>query len=143
MVSAPGYGTRDASYLAAGEREGIGRLVRRFYEYMESLPEARGIRAMHAADLTEVREKLAVFLCAWLGGPNEYRALFGPISIPGFHARFAIDASARDAWLLCMARAVDEQPWDPDFKVYFLQAISVPAERCRVASLMRTAGVPE
>jgi hemoglobin len=143
MVSPRGYGTRDASYLAAGEREGIYRLVRRFYEHMQTLPEARGILAMHAPDLTEVREKLAVFLCAWLGGPNEYRARFGPISIPGFHARFAIDEVARDAWLSCMARAVAEQPWDPDFKVYFLQAISVPAERCRVASLMRTEGVPE
>lgn len=143
MVTTPRYGTGDASYRAAGERDGIYRLVRRFYEHMDTLDEARAIRAMHAADLTEVREKLAVFLCAWLGGPNEYRALFGPISIPGFHARFAIDEAARDAWLLCMARAVDEQPWAADFKGYFLQAISVPADRCRVASLMRTAGVPE
>ena len=137
------YGSGDASYRAAGERFGIYRLVKRFYEHMETLPEARAIRAMHAADLTLVREKLAAFLCAWLGGPNEYRARFGPISIPGFHARFAIDEAARDAWLTCMARAVDEQPWDPDFKSYFMQAISIPAERCRVASGMRTAGVPD
>lgn len=96
---------------------------------------------MHATDLTEVREKLAVFLVAWLGGPNEYRERFGPISIPGFHARFAIDETARDAWLLCMARAVDEQPWAETFKTYFMQAISVPAERVRVASAMRRADV--
>ena len=142
MVTHRRYGTGDASYRAAGERDGLYRLVRRFYEHMQTLPEARGILAMHAPDLTLVREKLAEFLCAWLGGPNEYRARFGPISIPGFHAQFAIDEGARDAWLLCMARAVDEQPWDADFKGYFLQAISVPAERWRVASEMRTAGVP-
>lgn len=133
------YGVRDASYRAAGERDGIYRLVWRFYEYMDLLPEARVIRAMHAADLTEVREKLAVFLCAWLGGPNEYRSRFGSISIPGFHAKFAIDEDERDAWLLCMARAVDEQAWADDFKAYFMKAISVPAERCRGASVMRRA----
>jgi hemoglobin len=86
---------------------------------------------------TEVRDKLAVFLVAWLGGPNEYRSRFGAISIPGFHARFAIDEAERDAWLLCMARAVDEQPWAEAFKFYFMQAIAVPAERVRVASVMR------
>lgn len=134
------YGTGGASYQAAGESPGIYKVVHRFYEHMESLPQARALRAMHAVDLTEIREKLAVFLVAWLGGPNEYRERFGPISIPGFHARFAIDEAARDAWLLCMARAVDEQSWAETFKTYFMQAISVPAERVRVASMMRRAG---
>jgi hemoglobin len=138
-VSAVSYGTGDASYRAAGGTDGIDKLVVRFYEYMDTLAEARALRAMHADDLTEVRDKLAVFLCAWLGGPNEYRSRFGPISIPGFHARFAIDEAERDAWLICMARAVDEQPWTDAFKMYFMQAIAVPAERVRVASVMRRA----
>lgn len=138
-MTSPSYGTGDASYRAAGGSDGIDRLVHRFYEHMETLPEARALLAMHAADLTEVREKLAVFLVAWLGGPNGYRARFGPISIPGFHARFAIDEAERDAWLLCMERAVDEQPWAEAFKLYFMKAIAVPAERVRAASVMRRA----
>ena len=136
-MTSSSYGAGDASYRAAGGAEGIDRLVHRFYEHMETLSEARTLRAMHAADLTEVRDKLAVFLEAWLGGPNEYRSRFGAISIPGFHARFAIDEVERDAWLLCMERAVDEQPWAEAFKFYFMQAIAVPAERVRVASVMR------
>lgn len=139
-MTSSSYGAGDASYRAAGGPDGIHRLVDRFYEHMETLPEAAALRAMHAADLTEVREKLAVFLVAWLGGPNEYRARFGPISIPGFHARFAIDEAERAAWLSCMARAVDEQPWAAAFKRYFIQAIAVPAERVRVASVMRRSG---
>jgi len=134
------YGNQDASYRAAGGREGLHALVWRFYEYMEQLPEAAGVRAMHGPALDEVREKLFVFLCAWLGGPNEYRARFGPISIPGAHARFAIDEAERDAWMQCMARAVADQPWADDFKAYFLRAIAVPAERVRVASVARRAG---
>jgi len=133
------YGVGDASYRAAGEQAGIERLVACFYEYMDALPQARELRAMHAPDLGEVRDKLAVFLCAWLGGPNEYRAKFGPISIPGFHARFAIDEAERDAWLVCMAHAVADQSWADEFKAYFMSAIAVPAERCRVASVMKRA----
>jgi len=139
MIETVTYGTGDASFQAAGGRAGIRAVVERFYEHMEELPEARELRAMHAADLDLVREKLVVFLWAWLGGPNEYRARFGPVSIPGFHARFAIDEAQRDAWLLCMARAVAEQPWADSFKTYFMRAISVPAERVRVASVMRSA----
>ena len=138
--AAAAYGTGDASYRAAGEREGLTRLVARFYANMETLVEARRIRAMHPADLALAREKLEVFLSAWLGGPNAYRERFGSISIPGVHARFAIDEAERDAWLLCMARAVDEQPWAPAFKAYFLRAIAVPAERVRIASVARRAG---
>ncbi|HVK75050.1 MAG TPA: group II truncated hemoglobin [Kofleriaceae bacterium] len=135
-MSAP-YGTGAASYEAAGGDAGIARLVDAFYDYMDSLAEARGIRAMHDADLARSREKLKVFLCAWLGGPNLYREKFGPISIPGAHARFAIDEPERDAWLACMRRAVDDQPWSAAFKRYFLNAIAVPAERVRVASRAR------
>jgi hemoglobin len=135
MTPSPKYGTGDTSYRAAGGHDGIRRLVDRFYEHMDLLPEARMLRAMHAADLTEVREKLVTFLIAWLGGPNEYRARFGPISIPGSHARFSIDHAERDAWLLCMARAVDDQPWAEMFKRYFMTAIAIPAERVRVASV--------
>jgi hemoglobin len=135
----PSYGTGETSYRAAGGSPGIAELVRRFYEFMDRLPEARALRAMHAVDLAGVREKLAVFLMAWLGGPNEYRERFGPISIPGFHARFAIDECARDAWLSCMAHAVDAQRWAETFRTYFMQAISVTAERVRVAAVMRRA----
>lgn len=133
------YGSGDASYRAAGERPGIQALVDRFYQHMDTLAPARTIRAMHPADLSVARDKLTVFLTAWLGGPSEYRARFGPISIPGFHAVFSIDEAERDAWLLCMQHAVDEQPWEPAFKTYFMQAINVPAERVRMASASRRA----
>lgn len=131
------YGVADASYRAAGERDGIARLVDAFYDHMDARPEAATIRAMHTPDLGLSREKLKVFLCAWLGGPNQYRERFGPISIPGVHAHLAIDEAERDAWLHCMRLAVDEQPWAPDFKAYFMKAIAVPAERVRMTSVAR------
>jgi hemoglobin len=135
------YGVADASYRAAGGRDGIARLVDAFYDHMDARPDAATIRAMHSPDLALSREKLQVFLCAWLGGPNEYRQRFGPISIPGVHAHLAIGEAERDAWLLCMQLAVDEQPWAPDFKAYFMRAIAMPAERVRITcAAVRSAG---
>jgi hemoglobin len=126
------YGVGDASFQAAGGAAGLRKLVDLFYELMDSREVARVIRAMHPADLEVSRDKLATFLCGWLGGPKLYQAKYGGISIPGVHAHLAVDAAARDAWLAVMAEAVAAQDWQEDFKVYLMRQLAVPAERVRV-----------
>lgn len=123
------------SYEAAGEIEGITRLVDEFYVNMDTLAEARTIRDMHPQDLTESRRKLTYFLCGWLGGPRLFQQHYGPISIPGAHKQFPIGYEERDAWLLCMQRAVAVQPYSDEFKDYLLAALSIPAERVRQVNM--------
>jgi hemoglobin len=94
------------SYQAAGELVGITQLVDEFYANMDRLPEANVIRDMHPPNLAESRKKLTYFLCGWLGGPRLFQQHYGPISIPGAHKRFPIGYEERDAWLLCMQRAL-------------------------------------
>jgi len=118
-------------YQAAGERAGITKLVDEFYLNMDTLPEAETIRSMHPPDLAESRKKLTYFLCGWLGGPRLFHEHYGPISIPGAHKRFPIGYEERDAWLLCMQRAIAVQPYSDQFKDYLLAALSIPAERVR------------
>jgi hemoglobin len=118
-------------YQAAGGLEGITRLVDEFYVNMDTLPEARIIRDMHPEDLTESRKKLTYFLSGWLGGPRLFQQHYGPISIPGAHKRFPISYDERDAWLLCMQRALAVQPFSTELKDYLLAALSIPAERVR------------
>ncbi len=96
---------------------------------MDTLPEARAIRAMHQADLTESADKLARFLCGWLGGPKRYQEKYGSISIPGSHRHVPIGPADRDAWLECMRCAIARQPYTPAFAAYLLRALSVPAQR--------------
>lgn len=122
-------------YEAAGEIEGITRLVDEFYVNMDTLPEAKTIRDMHPPDLMESRRKLTYFLCGWLGGPRLFQQHYGPISIPGAHKRFPIGYEERDAWLLCMQRAVAVQPYSDQFKDYLLAALSIPAERVRQVNM--------
>ncbi len=123
------YGQGDSSFRAAGGREGVFALVDAFYRIMDEIPEARTIRRMHPRDLSESRDKLARFLCGWLNGPPLFAERYGPIRIPSAHAHLRVGPAERDAWLLCMERAIAEQDYPPDFARYLLGALRVPAER--------------
>lgn len=129
--TAPLYGVGDSTLRALGGEAAAAALVERFYAAMERLPEAQRIRAMHPDDLGEARDKLTTFLIGWMGGPSRYRERFGPISIPGAHRHLDIGPEERDAWLLCMATALDEQGVDTELKAYLLAQLRHPAEMCR------------
>ncbi len=124
-------GVPTTPYHAAGGIEGITKLVDEFYVNMDTLPEAKIIRAMHPTDFTESRKKLTYFLCGWLGGPRLFQQHYGPISIPGAHKRFPISYDERDAWLLCKQRALAVQPFSTELQDHLLAALNIPAERVR------------
>ncbi len=88
--------------------EGIRRLTHAFYDIMDSLPEAAEVRAMHAADLTPMKEKLADYLTGWMGGPPRYADKYGSVCMTEPHAAYHIGPRERDQWLLCMDRALRE-----------------------------------
>ena len=69
--------TTQTPYDAMGGEQAILNLVDRFYFYMDTLPEAAGIRAIHQADLSSAKDKLFKFLSGWLGGPNLFIEEFG------------------------------------------------------------------
>jgi hemoglobin len=129
--SKPKYGTRDASFIAAGGEAGIRTLVDTFYDLMSSDSRFAVIYAMHPEDNNLSREKLARFLCGWLGGPKRYQEKFGPISIPKAHQHLPIAESERDLWLNCMSEAIFTQPYAAEFKDYMLTQLGVPAEQVR------------
>ena len=49
-------------YEALGGEDSIRRLCDRFYDFMEELPEARDVLALHPKDLSESRDKFYWFL---------------------------------------------------------------------------------
>lgn len=86
----------------------IDRLVERFYQRMDALPEARVIRAMHPDDLARTKDILKRYLCEWTGGPRLYSVERGHPRLRQRHLGVAIGEAERDAWLLCMRGALDE-----------------------------------
>jgi hemoglobin len=95
-------------YEIIGGQAAIDRLVERFYQRMDTLPEAKVIRALHAADLGPMIIVLKKYLGEWLGGPKLYSAERGHPMLRARHLPFTIGVAERDAWLLCMNGALDE-----------------------------------
>lgn len=125
------YGTGDASFQAAGGEAGVRQLVDTFFDRMGSDDRFATIYALHPEDIGISRDKLARFLCGWLGGPKLYNEKYGAIGIPRVHAHLAIGTAERDQWLTCMTETVEEQPFAPDFEKYLMEQLYVPAEAVR------------
>lgn len=100
-------------YDAIGGEQAIRTLVDRFYCYMDTLPEAQGIRAMHQPNLAGAKSKLFKYLSGWLGGPNLYIEEFGHPMLRARHLPFAIGEAERDQWMTCMNKALAEIDMDP------------------------------
>lgn len=110
------------------------KLVDAFYDLMDSLPEAKHIRDMHPEDLTLSRQKLAYFLSGWMGGPRLYAEHFGSISIPKAHMHLTIESEERDAWMLCMEKALSKMNYPDSLKTYLMEQLFRPAEMIRKTS---------
>lgn len=87
--------------------DGVRALASAFYDVMDELPEAARIRAMHAANLDDIKRKLAAYLTGWMGGPPVYLAMTGTVCLTEPHAPYAIGPLERDQWLLCMDAALE------------------------------------
>ncbi len=105
--------------------------MERFYQLMDELPEARTIRALHPADLTQAKERLFLFLSGWLGGPPLYAERFGQPRLRRAHLAFPIDEAARDAWMRCMTQALSEQAPDPELLAQLIDSFYKTADFLR------------
>jgi hemoglobin len=91
-----------------GGVEQIRALVERFYDIMDSDPNAATIRALHPHDLASSREKLFMFLTGWTGGPQLYIERYGHPFLRRRHSPFSIGEPERDQWMYCMVKAMQE-----------------------------------
>lgn len=118
-------------YQTIGGEPAVRRLVQRFYALMDELPQASVIRAMHPADLTHSKERLFMFLSGWLGGPQLYADRFGQPRLRRDHMTFPIDEAARDAWMECMTRALEEVVADLTLRAHLVAAFFKTADFLR------------
>ncbi len=122
---------RPPHFEMLGGRAGVVRLVDAFYRQMDTRGDARGIRAMHEPDLASTKAVLVLYLCEWLGGPKDYSAERGHPRLRMRHAGFAIGLAERDAWLACMAAALDEVGAPPPLQRELMAAFFKTADWMR------------
>jgi len=118
-------------YALLGGEEPLRRLVNRFYDIMQSDPEAAGIHAMHGNGTTEIREKLFAFLSGWMGGPVHYPQKYGPPRMRKRHLPFAIGETEKRQWLRCMQQALDDCGVEKTLRDHLNQAFERTAEHFR------------
>lgn len=89
-----------------GGEPAVRRLVAAFYDAMEQDPAFARLRAIHAADLQPMRERLADYLSQWMGGPRRYAERHPDRGcIVSAHGAFPIDARQAEDWMACMRQA--------------------------------------
>jgi len=118
-------------YELVGGDAGIRRIVGRFYDLMDTAPEAATIRALHATSLKASREKLHLFLTGWTGGPPVYVEKHGHPRLRQRHLPFPISARERDEWLWCMDQALAEQEMPAEVRAHLRERLHQLADHMR------------
>lgn len=104
-----------------GGTDRVNALVEKFYDVMSDSEPA--LARLHPCDTDGrvariPRDRFALFLVGWLGGPNDYIEKFGHPRLRMRHGRVAVDIAMRDAWLRCMTAALDAQGVTADVRVF-------------------------
>jgi hemoglobin len=115
-------------YDVLGGEPGILRLVHRFYELMDELPEAFTVRQMHPESLVGSAESLFGFLSGWFGGPPLFVEKKGHPRLRMRHAPYAVGQVVRDEWMLCMTQAITEQVADVIFRDWLVTTFAQMAD---------------
>ena len=101
----------DNPFEQIGGRDSVLALVEHFYDVMERTEPA--LAALHELDgdgkvSRRNRDRFGSFLVGWLGGPDDYVRDNGHPRLRMRHARVPVGTEMRDAWIRCMAAAMDE-----------------------------------
>ena len=107
------------------------RLVALFYDRMDADPAFAQGRSVHRSDLVSAREKLALYLSGWLGGPNLYIEKYGHPRLRARHLPFPIATLERDQWLACMGEALDGCAVEPPLRAQLMAAFAHTADFMR------------
>lgn len=99
-------------YELLGGTEAVNALAELFYDIMSDQEPA--LAKLHPCDpdgkvAREPRDRFALFLVGWLGGPDDYVARHGHPRLRMRHNRVPVNLAMRDAWLRCMQAAMDRR----------------------------------
>ena len=121
---------RGKEITIAGE-PGEVALVERFYDVMSDRePE---LARLHPCDpdgrVARIpRDRFALFLVGWLGGPEDYVAQHGHPRLRMRHAPFAVTPKAKDHWLQHFRAALDEIALPPEQDAQFWDYVTHAAQ---------------
>jgi hemoglobin len=98
-----GAGPNSEIYRAMGD-DNIFKMMSDFYKQLESSE----VRHLFPADMEEASRKSALFFIGLLGGPPLYMQKYGSPRMRARHIPFEIDEHARQIWLACFERTLED-----------------------------------
>jgi hemoglobin len=103
--------TSATPYDLLGGESAVRKLSEHFYDAMDR--DEPALARLHPLDehgrvSRESRDRFALFLIGWLGGPQDYIAAHGHPRLRMRHARVPVDVAMRDAWMRAMRTAMNE-----------------------------------
>jgi hemoglobin len=111
----------------------VRALVERFYDAMDEHEPA--LAALHPLENGKVsraaRDRFALFLIGWLGGPQDYMRLHGHPRLRMRHAHVAVTGAMRDAWLRSMRLALGDASIQADVRAFLDQKLGEVADFLR------------
>lgn len=102
----------------------VRAIVDRFYDLMDQDDRFADLRALHAPDLAPMRESLASFLNAWLGGPRDWFTERPGACIMSAHKKIDISQNAAGQWIDAMSQAISEAGLDAHLAQRMTEALA-------------------
>lgn len=108
-------------FAMLGGEEPVRALAEAFYDAMdEHEPE---LARLHECDeqgkvSRRSRDRFALFLIGWLGGPQYYMEQVGHPRLRMRHAKVPVDVAMRDAWVRTMSRAMDARKVEGEVRAF-------------------------
>ncbi len=95
-----------------GGADRVRAIVERFYDHMSDHEAA--LAKIHVCDpdgrvCRTSRDRFALFLIGWLGGPQDYIETHGHPRLRMRHGHVKVDIAMRDAWVRSMQAALDAE----------------------------------
>lgn len=100
--------------------EKLSQLMHAFYANVAEHPK---LKAIFPEDLTETIRKQIQFQTQFLGGPDLFSQEHGHPMMRARHMHFKITPDRAQAWLECMAEAMDTVEMDPKFRHVYYQRL--------------------
>ncbi len=133
-MSSPGASKTPFELLGGADR--VKALVETFYDVMSEKEPA--LARLHPCEPEGIvartpRDRFALFLVGWLGGPEDYVQQHGHPRLRMRHGRVAVNTAMRDAWLRCMNLAMERHAISGEVRVF------LDARFAEVADFLRNA----
>lgn len=118
-------------YDLVGGEVGVLKLVKVFYDIVETEPFAHKLLLLHLRGngLAHSRVEQFNFLSGFLGGPKIYVEKHGHSNVRTMHEHVEINIESKDIWLECMSIAIDKVGLEFSTKSKLMRNFTAAAER--------------